>query len=114
MVSDAISRECRTSGQEWGEEITESFQGLGRKACAEHCRGQVQLLLEHRRHPTPWAQNGTQSSSSRLGHIYSFLYLVTQGFMVQKEALSFPPPERVQLWLVYILERLILSSATSD
>lgn len=55
-----------------------------------------------------------QSSSSRLGHIYSFLYLVTQGFMVQKEALSFPPPERVQLWLVYILERLILSSATSD
>lgn len=105
MVSDAISRECRTSGQEWGEEITENFQGLGRKACTDHCRGRAQLRLEHRQHPTPWARNGTQSSSFRLGHIYSFLYLVTQGCMVQEETLSFfPSSERFQLWLVYILE----------
>lgn len=90
MVPDAIRHECRTSGQEWGEEITESFQGLGRKAWAGHCRARRSLRLEPRQHPTPWAQNGTQSSSFRLCHIYSFLNLVTQGHMVQKEALSSP------------------------
>lgn len=52
--------------------------------------GQAALRLEYRQHPTPWAQNGSQTSSFRLCNIYAFLYLVTQGHMVLKEALSSP------------------------
>lgn len=63
--------------------------------------GQAALKLEHRQHPTPWAQNGSQTSRFRLCNIYS-LHLVTQGHMVQKEAPSSPWESR--LWLVYILE----------
>lgn len=55
MVPDAIRHECRTSGQEWGEEITESFQGLWKESLGWTLQGQAE------------PQIGTQAASNTLG-----------------------------------------------
>lgn len=92
MMSDAISHKCRTSGQEWGEEITDGFQNLGRQACDGQCGGQTELRLEHTGNiqllgPTQWPYLGPEWSTVLQFQITQplfLLHLVTQGHMAQK------------------------------
>lgn len=92
MMSDAISHKCRTSGQEWGEEITDGFQNLGRQACDGQCGA---------RRSSDWNAQATSNSlglhsGPHLGPEWStvlqfqitqhlfLLHLVTEGHMAQK------------------------------
>lgn len=115
MMSDTISHKCRTSGQEWGEEITDGFQNLGRQqACDGQCGGQAELRLEHTDNiqllgPTQWPHLGPERSTVlqfQIAQHLFLLHLVTQGHMAQK---GWGPNSG----LVYISKCLIQSSAIS-
>lgn len=91
MMSDAISHKCRTSGQEWGEEITDGFQNLGRQACDGQCGGQAELRLEHTDNiqllgPTQWLHLGPEWSSPPVSDYTTSVPLAPghQGHMTQK------------------------------
>lgn len=114
MMSDAISHKCRTSGQEWGEEITDGFQNLGRQACDGQCGSQAELRLERTGNiqllgPTQWPPSGPRMEHSPSVSDYTTSVPLAPGHRRPYGSEGMGPNSG----LVYISKCLVQSSAIS-